>query len=165
MSEKKKVGRPTEWTPPKLDKLGKELHDFCKKPDVWHVSEFEVGEKGQSPGWLKTIASRHAKFRPILKGAQAILGQKMVKSSMDGGGNNWVIGKFIPMYLKDVDEFDEDKKDKQLARELKKEKYKYEMGAAKHEEAGAKIDMFHRSTELALDNLRLREEIEELKGK
>lgn len=164
MAEKKKTGRPTEWTPKKLEKLGKELHDYCKRPDVWHISEFEVGEKGQSPGWLKMIANRHKQFRAILQGAKHILGQKMVRTSMDGNGNNWVIGKFVPMYLKDVDDFDEDKKDKQLDRELKKEKYKHELGAAKHEEAGAKIDAFDKATELAMENKRLREELEKLKG-
>ena len=161
---KKKLGRPTEWTPEKLEKLGKELHDYCRRPDVWHVSEFEVGEKSQSPGWLNTIASRHANFRPILKGAQAILGQKMVKVSMEGGGNNWVIGKFVPMYLKDVDDFDEDKRDRQLDRELKKEKYKHELDSAKHEEATAKIDAFDKSADLALENYKLRQELEKLRG-
>lgn len=170
MSEKKPrknkpgAGRPVEWTSEKLKVLGEELIAYCLRPDVWHVSEFELLEKKQCSGWLNQIATRQPEFHSFLKGAKEILAQKMVKTAMDGGGNNWVIGKFVPMYMKDVDDHEEGKKDKQLERDLKKEKYKYELGAAKDEEAEAKIDTFDKSAQLAYENKKLRDEIAKLKG-
>lgn len=160
---KKKAGRPKEWTDAKLEKLGKDLHDYCRRDEVYHISEFEL-DQGQAPGWLQTVASRHAIFRPILKGARHILGQKLVKQAMGGAGNNWIIGKFVPMYLQDVDDFDELKKNRDLERDKAKEKYKKELHQATEEQAEDITERFNKLTDLAYENKKLREELERLKG-
>lgn len=161
---KKKVGRPQEWTPEELKKLGKELHDFCKREDVYHISEFEVVEKEKSPGWLKWLAKDYPEFSSILKGAKHILGQKIVKQAMGGAGNNWIIGRFVPMYLQDVDDFDEIKKDREHERSKALEKHKKELNQASEEQAEDITERFNKLTDLAYENKKLREELEKLKG-
>ena len=161
---KKKVGRPEEWTEKKLEELKKELLEYLKRPDVYHIAHFEVHEKGMVPGWLKSIGTRHPKFRPILRMAQAILGLKIMEMAQQGKGDKFITNTFIPFYLRDIDEYKESIKDKDLDRDLKKEKFKYELGSKKDEEAGAKIDMFDDGAKLAYEVIKLREEIERLKG-
>ena len=134
-------GRPIKWTPDKLKKLGKELCEFCEKPDVFHISAFEI-EKGFSVGYLKWLAKDHELFSPILRSAKHILGHKIVKIALEGKGNNFVINRFVPMYLKDVDDFEEYKKEKDLDREIRKEKAKSELAAKNQTEAASKLDAF-----------------------
>lgn len=161
---KKKHGRPAEWTPKKLEELGKELLEYLKRPNVYHIAHFEIHEKKNVPGWLKSIGTRHPSFRPILKAAQGILGLKIMEMAQEGKGNNFIINKFIPYYLRDFHENEESIKDEDLGRDLKKEKFKYELGGKKDEEAGAKIDIFNESAKLAYEVIKLKEEIERLKG-
>lgn len=162
--KKSNAGRPREWTPEKLKKLGKELHDFCKRDDVYHISEFEVVEKEKSPGWLKWLAKDYPEFSPILQGAKHILGQKIVKQAMGGAGNNWIIGKFVPMYLQDVDDFDETKKDRDHERSKALEKHKKELNQASEEQAESLTASFTDTAKLVYENQKLKEELDKLKG-
>lgn len=144
----KKNGRPVEWTDEKLLKLGKELLEYVKNPKVWHISSFEVIEKGFHPGWLKMIASRHPSFRAILDSAQSILGNRILESAMRGEGNQWVITTLTPHYLKDIHEVTESKEDRKLQRQMNLEKYKNELGNKSQDEAEAKIDKMDLSISL-----------------
>lgn len=163
MTQKKRVGRPNEWNTAKLEKLGKELIEFCKRPDVYHISEFEVGEKNQTVGWLKTLASRYKEFCPFLEAARHTLGTKIVKQAMEGNGNNFIIGRFVPMYLRDVDEFDEEKKKRDHERDLAKEKYKFELSKQDQHMAEDITDRFTETARLVYENEKLKEEIRKLK--
>ena len=163
MAKKKRVGRPNEWTETKLKALGNELIEFCLRPDVYHISEFEVGEKKQTVGWLKTLASRHKEFCPFLEAARHTLGTKIVKQAMEGNGNNFIIGRFVPMYLKDVDEFDEEKKRRDHERELAKEKYKFELSKQDQQVAEDITDRFTETARLVYENEKLKDEIRRLK--
>lgn len=93
------MGRKREWTDERLHKLGKKLVSHCQLDGVWHITSFEVKEE-LSDGQLEYLYRTYPKvFLPYYTRALRILGNKIMKKSMDGGGDRWVIKTFLPRYL------------------------------------------------------------------
>lgn len=116
MGEKKKrvakpgkvLGRPKEWTDEELHKLGKELVEHMKLPGVYHLSSF-CAEKMKSQHWLYDMA-KYPIFSDYFACAKKILGNKMMRLSMEANPNNWVLKTYMPRYLDEQDFIYEDMK-------------------------------------------------------
>lgn len=114
MGEEKKStrGRKKEWTDEELHKLGEQLVQHCRRPDVYHIVDF-ISAKNKSQGWYYRLKRENEILQPYHERAKEILGNKIVNLAFKCG-NNWAIQTFIPRYLKDVDDY----LDQKLQREL-----------------------------------------------
>lgn len=139
-----KSGTPVQWTDKKLKKAGEELVAYITKENVFHISNYDR-HKGHHVGWVCTLARKYPIFRPYLQDAQHILGTRILESAMAHGPGNYVIAKFLPLYLKDLSKYEQDQKDLDFERELKKEKYKSSLNSGRDEEIKPRIDNFNLS--------------------
>lgn len=140
---KRKQGRPIEWTPEKLEELGKELLDFALNTPALHVSKFEL-HKGHLPGWLCELASRYSSFSQYIKGAKHIFGNKILEATMsDCKPHGVTVGKVMPMYLSDFQEGHLAILDKE---EAIKHKYKAKESTQADERADRIIEALEKNT-------------------
>lgn len=97
-NEKKRVGRPTKYTEPVLQKLGKELIDCVSEDGVWHLSEFaERHERVDS--WIFDLSTKYPVFNEYLTRARRILGRKMFAYGMEKNPNCWMLKTWMPRFL------------------------------------------------------------------
>lgn len=111
----KKDGRPIEWTEEKLHKLGEELIEHVKQPGVYHLSSF-CAEKMRRMEWLYDMKQRYPIFSEYFSCAKQILGNKMMRLSMEASPNNWVLKTYMPRYLEEQHYIYEDIKNEMVAK-------------------------------------------------
>jgi len=110
----KQIGRPPKYTDEDLETIGKELIEWCKIDGHWHVGKFEV-ENNLATDFCKKMAIRRKEsFGNAYTEAKKILGHKMITQAMTKGGNEWLIRTLTPMYLRDIDEYIENKDEKRI---------------------------------------------------
>lgn len=112
-------GAPIQWTDEKLDAFGKEMVEFCQLEGVYRMCDFATHKKG-SPSWLCQLVKEHPKLSEFYKWSKEILGSKLVAKSVDGSVSNWTLATLGPMYMQDVRDFEEKKKDKATERDISK---------------------------------------------
>jgi len=145
--EPKKLGAPKQYTPAMLKKLGEELVEFVKHPDIYHLCEW-TRSKGYSYGWWKSLKDGNKEIlQAYHEQAKEILGHKILKNAFECN-NSWAIQTFIPKYLGDVKDHLKEQEEEKLDRQKRLEKYKHEIGQTSHETAKAKIDQFDINMEL-----------------
>ena len=122
----KKTGRPVVWTTEELEIIGKKLIEWCREERNNHMSGFE-DENDLPVDFCEDMARRRkSEFRRYYKQAQRILGHKIMNKAMFDGGDRWITSIFTPMYLDDVDDYIESKKDKESERRIKETDKKME---------------------------------------
>lgn len=159
MSKKREKGRPVDWTPAKRKKLGESLIKFCKQDHVFHFVQW-TRDQGKAASWWRDLCRKYEDLDEYHRMAKEILGGKIVQLAFENG-NNWAIQTFLPKYLDDVKEYLRADEEAELDRRMRLEKYKNSLNQAKEEEAGAKIEGFDKSQEMAYELIRLRKFIEE----
>jgi len=111
-STKRPPGHPKEWTEEKLHALGKQLVEVCKEPDVFHIVDF-CRSVDKSSAWFYELLRKNPTLGIYHDQAKDILGNKILKLAMKAG-NPWVIKTMLPKYLRDVDEYLDDKKRQEI---------------------------------------------------
>lgn len=151
-------GVPKKWTPEARKELGEEFIAFIGQDHVFHITQWTEHKQSCSAWWYDLVSIYEDIAEYHCRG-KSILGSKIARLAFENG-NNWAIQTFLPKYLDDVDAYLEKKEDRKLERQKNLEKYKNELGSKSHEEAGAKIDLFDKSMELAEENIKLRKLLE-----
>lgn len=137
------IGRPREWTDEKLIELGEDLIKYVTKRRIWHLSHYEA-QKDLPIDCLRYCHENYSKmFTPYYKRAMQILGHNLLERAMsEDKCDKFVISVFIPMYLKDVRKFQDDRREKEV-------KFKYEM----IQKVGEKLDSKAQTLIDAVDSL------------
>jgi hypothetical protein len=98
------AGRPRTWSPEDLERIGRELVEWSKGNDAFHISEFEI-EKDLPINFCKKTAQRRPdEFGDLYKKAKHILGVKLLKQGITDKLDKWYSATLIPKYLDDVKE-------------------------------------------------------------
>jgi len=100
------------WTDEKLHELGENLVNHCGREDVFHITDW-LGYQKKSAAWYYDLKIQYPLLADYHDRAKEVLGNKIVALAFKNG-NNWAIQTFIPKYLKDVDNYIDSKRQKEL---------------------------------------------------
>ena len=153
-----KAGKPIIWTEEQRQKLGEELIDFVQMDHVFHLIQW-TREKEKSYDWWQALLKSYPDLIVYHKRAKEILGGKLLQKAVEYG-SPWVIQTFIPMYIDDVEDFFELRKDREHQRDLERETHKHKLNLVSEEGAKAKADDMNISIELMEEVVRLRKIVE-----
>lgn len=118
------AGRPIEWTPEKLEELGKELIEHVSMAGVYTIESFCI-QKEKSVSWLTKTAERHEEFSQTYARAHDILANKLIVKGITEGLDSWIAGSLIGIHSTLI---------KQKKQQERKEKLDDELTKIEHQE-------------------------------
>lgn len=104
------VGRPRAYSKEDIQRIGHELIEWCKQPGNWHVSGFELDTNLPTKFCRNMAQDRKEEFQDLYIRAKEVLGNKLLKKTIETGTDRWVVATLIPKYLSDIDEYLDSKK-------------------------------------------------------
>lgn len=88
------------WTGDKIEKLGKELVSYVSKDGIYHICSF-LAHKHMLAQTYYDMVKRYPLLAEYHGVAMEILAHKLIKASMEKSPNQWVIKTYLPRYMND----------------------------------------------------------------
>jgi len=108
------VGSPRVYSKEDIQRIGHELIEWCKQPGNWDVSGFEIDTNLPTKFCRNMAQVRKEEFKDLYIRAKEVLGNKLLKKTIETGTDRWVVATLIPKYLSDIDDYLDKKKQREL---------------------------------------------------